>query len=233
MRPPTGKCTEQFLHLYSEKSRWTRERKLRMKTWICFFLFPLCKSGAHSKYFSSKVKRILSSSSMEATRIPLFFLKEGSQSTSYYIVNRKIPSHPPSCSSLLLGTHFESLLEIPPLGTCSWSHHGEETLSIIRSWDFSKQKIIEENTDQILNLSLQSLCPQIAMAGVGGRSVLAPKFKTVLVHGPYSVMNKRARPEHDWKICMAKLWDWNYGCTYCTYEPTKIRSIRITITLSM
>lgn len=37
------------------------------------------------------------------------------------------------CSSLLLGTHFESLLEIPPLGTCSWSHHGEETLSIIRS----------------------------------------------------------------------------------------------------
>ena len=45
------------------------------------------------------------------------------------------------------------------------------------------------------------------MAGVGGRSVLAPKFKTVLVHGPYSVMNKRARPEHDWKICMAKLWD--------------------------
>ena len=79
-----------------------------------------------------KVKRILSSSSMEATRIPLFFLKEGSQSTSYYIVNRKIPSHPPSCSSLLLGTHFESLLEIPPLGTCSWSHHGEETLSIIK-----------------------------------------------------------------------------------------------------
>ena len=59
------------------------------------------------------------------------------------------------------------------------------------------------------------------MAGVGGRSVLAPKFKTVLVHGPYSVMNKRARQEHDWKICMAKLPGALHGtvCTYSIYHP--------------